>query len=135
MKIAWSLSAVRAVAAASALAFSTCLSVAQQNVKPATNYPLDMTVVKPESVGFSSERLERLHALIQEEVDQKQLAGVVTILARHGKVVDYRTYGYARPGRQRADDEGHDLSRLLDDEAGHGRGDDDSVRAGQVVAI
>lgn len=54
---------------------------------------LDMNVVKPETVGFSTERLERLHALIQDEVDHKQLAGAVTILARHGKVVDYRTYG------------------------------------------
>ena len=52
-----------------------------------------MTPVKPESVGFSSERLERLHQLIQGEVDSKHLAGAVTILARHGKVVDYRTYG------------------------------------------
>jgi len=52
-----------------------------------------MTPVKPESVGFSSERLERLHALIQDEIDQKHLAGAVTILARHGKVVEYRTYG------------------------------------------
>jgi len=53
----------------------------------------DMSVVKPESVGFSGERLERLHNLIEEEVDKKELAGAVTILARHGKVVDYRTYG------------------------------------------
>jgi len=52
-----------------------------------------MMVVKPESVGFSAERLERLHKLIQDEVDQKQLAGAITILARHGKIVDYRTYG------------------------------------------
>jgi CubicO group peptidase (beta-lactamase class C family) len=57
---------------------------------PAT---IDMTVVKPESVGFSSERLERLHALMQQVVDQKQLPGAVTLLARHGRVVDYRTYG------------------------------------------
>jgi CubicO group peptidase (beta-lactamase class C family) len=56
-------------------------------------HALDMTLVKPESVGFSSERLERLHALMQQTVDEKHLAGVVTILARHGKVVDYRTYG------------------------------------------
>ncbi len=54
---------------------------------------IDMTPVKPESVGFSSERLERLHAMIQAEVDKKQLAGAVTLLARHGKIVDYRTYG------------------------------------------
>src|SRR5208337_2463357 len=48
---------------------------------------------KPEALGFSSERLERLHAVMQQEVDQKQLAGIVTILARHGKVVEERTYG------------------------------------------
>src|SRR3974390_1641213 len=47
----------------------------------------------PESVGFSSERLEQLHKLIQDEIDHKQLAGAVTILARHGKIIDYRTYG------------------------------------------
>jgi CubicO group peptidase (beta-lactamase class C family) len=57
------------------------------------NHALDLTVVKPETVGFSAERLERLHALLQQEIDQKQIAGIVTILARHGKVVDYRTYG------------------------------------------
>jgi len=47
----------------------------------------------PESVGFSSQRLERLHALIQDEVDHKQLAGAITILVRHGKIIDYHTYG------------------------------------------
>ena len=56
-------------------------------------HTLDLTVNKPESVGFSTERLERLHSLMQDEVDQKKLAGAVTILARHGKVVDYQTYG------------------------------------------
>ena len=54
---------------------------------------LDLTPVKPESVGFSSERLERLHALMQKEVDEKQFSGIVTLLARHGKVVDFRAYG------------------------------------------
>jgi CubicO group peptidase (beta-lactamase class C family) len=55
--------------------------------------PLDMTPVQPESVGFSAQRLERLHAALQQEVDNKQIAGAVTLLARHGKIVDYRTYG------------------------------------------
>ena len=47
----------------------------------------------PEALGFSSGRLDRLHAAMQREVDQKELAGVVTLLARHGKVVEERTYG------------------------------------------
>jgi CubicO group peptidase (beta-lactamase class C family) len=64
-------------------------SAAQQ----AAHHVVDMTVVKPESVGFSSERLEQVHKLMQQTVDQKQIAGIVTILARHGKVVDYRSYG------------------------------------------
>jgi CubicO group peptidase (beta-lactamase class C family) len=50
-------------------------------------------LASPESVGFSSERLENLHALMQRAVDDKKIAGIVTILARHGKIVDYRSYG------------------------------------------
>ena len=75
------------------LGFLSLQSSAQQHGKAAASHTLDLTVVKPETVGFSSERLERLHTLIQDEVDKKQLAGAVTILARHGKVVEYRTYG------------------------------------------
>ena len=55
--------------------------------------PTDLTIVRPETAGFSSERLENLHALMQQAVDTKQIAGIVTILARHGKIIDYRTYG------------------------------------------
>ena len=80
-----------------ALALAFCLKPLPAQQTPAahasTSHTLDMSVVKPESVGFSSERLERLHSLMQQAVDQKQVAGIVTILARHGKVVDYRTYG------------------------------------------
>src|SRR3954452_991443 len=53
----------------------------------------DLATAKPESVGFSTDRLQYLHSLIQNEIDQKQLAGAVTILACHGKIIDYRTYG------------------------------------------
>jgi CubicO group peptidase (beta-lactamase class C family) len=79
----------RLLLAGSLLALGILASPAQQPAGPA----LDLTPVKPESAGFSSERLERLHALIQEEIDQKKIAGAVTLLARHGKVVDYRAYG------------------------------------------
>jgi CubicO group peptidase (beta-lactamase class C family) len=65
----------------------------QTQAQQANKKTPDFAENKPESLGFSSERLERLHAVMQREVDQKQLAGVVTILARHGKVVEERTYG------------------------------------------
>jgi CubicO group peptidase (beta-lactamase class C family) len=67
----------------------THLAQAQQ----ANNKTPVLAVNKPEALGFSSQRLRRLHAAMQREVDQKQLAGIVTLLARHGKVVEERTYG------------------------------------------
>jgi CubicO group peptidase (beta-lactamase class C family) len=67
--------------------------VLQLGAQQPQRHTLDMTTNKPETVGFSSERLEQLHELMQRTVDQKEIAGVVTILARHGKVVDYRAYG------------------------------------------
>lgn len=48
---------------------------------------------KPESVGFSTERLGRLHEAMQRQVDEKNLAGIVTLLMRHGKLVDLHSYG------------------------------------------
>jgi CubicO group peptidase (beta-lactamase class C family) len=71
------------------LVIATIAGRAQEQSHPEVN----LTVVRPESVGFSAQRLERLHTFLQQEVDHKQLAGAVTILARHGKVVDFRTYG------------------------------------------
>jgi len=55
--------------------------------------PRDLPQTTPEAAGFSSQRLERLHSQLQKLVDDKQLAGMVTVLARHGKVVEFRTYG------------------------------------------
>jgi CubicO group peptidase (beta-lactamase class C family) len=65
----------------------------QAQAQEAGNKTSAVTVTKPETLGFSSERLERLHAKMQQQVDQKQLAGVVTLLTRHGKMVELRAYG------------------------------------------
>ena len=75
------------------LFFAAVLSLGLRAQQPSAPAAIDMTPVPPESVGFSSERLERLHAFIQSVVDKKELSGAVTILARHGKIVDYRAYG------------------------------------------
>src|SRR4051812_29447692 len=47
----------------------------------------------PDSVGFSAERLERLHRGMQGLVDQHEVSGIVTLLARDGKVVDVHAVG------------------------------------------
>jgi CubicO group peptidase (beta-lactamase class C family) len=44
-------------------------------------------------VGFSAERLKRLDEAMQAMVDSRQLAGIVTMVARHGKLVRQKTFG------------------------------------------
>ncbi len=56
---------------------------------------LSLPEAKPESVGFSSERLKRLDAGMKAVVDNKQLAGIATVVARRGQVVQQLTYGHA----------------------------------------
>ena len=41
---------------------------------------------KPEEVGLSSERLQRISQMIQRRIDAGELAGAVTVVARKGKV-------------------------------------------------
>jgi len=53
----------------------------------------DIAAVRPEAEGFSSERLQRLDAAMQQFVDDRQLPGVVTLMARHGQVVELKAYG------------------------------------------
>jgi CubicO group peptidase (beta-lactamase class C family) len=52
-----------------------------------------IALARPEIVGFSSESLEELDAAMQGIVDKKHLAGIVTLLARHGQVVQHKAYG------------------------------------------
>jgi CubicO group peptidase (beta-lactamase class C family) len=49
----------------------------------------------PESVGLSSERLQRLHAVMPRYVDEGRVAGMVTYVARNGRVADLRAFGMA----------------------------------------
>ena len=50
-------------------------------------------VAKPESAGFSSVRLEKIAGAVQRSVDQGEIAGAVTLVARHGQVVWLRATG------------------------------------------
>ena len=51
------------------------------------------SATKPETVGLSSARLERIATIVQRSVDQGEIAGAVTLVARHGEVVWLRASG------------------------------------------
>ena len=56
---------------------------------------LGMPTASPESQGFSTAGLDQLTSEFRALVDQKKLAGVTTLVSRHGKVVHFDTYGAA----------------------------------------
>jgi CubicO group peptidase (beta-lactamase class C family) len=63
----------------------------------------DLTT-KSEAVGLSSTRLEKIASMVQGSVDQGEIAGAVTLVARHGQVVWLRANGqqdreHAKPMR------------------------------------
>jgi CubicO group peptidase (beta-lactamase class C family) len=74
-----------------AIPFSVVFSLVLGTANGQTWPPLPQST--PNSVGFSIERLKLLDVALQQTVDRKQFAGVVTMLARHGKLVVQKTYG------------------------------------------
>lgn len=67
----------------------TCVN-AQNN----SQGPQFLRIAAPESAGFSSERLERLDNIFQEYIDKGWCAGGAALVAREGKIVYYKAFGY-----------------------------------------
>ena len=54
-----------------------------------------LPIVEPEEVGFASEQLDRIQDHFAARVDNGELAGIVTLVARHGKIAHFSAVGYA----------------------------------------
>ena len=52
-----------------------------------------MKLAKPETLGFSPARLERIHTVTQRYIDEGKFAGIVTLIARRGKLVHFASVG------------------------------------------
>lgn len=62
-----------------------------------SNHPaaqMDLPMAKPETVGMSTKRLERIHDYIEGYMDRHEIAGATTLVARHGKVVHFEAQGF-----------------------------------------
>src|ERR1700687_4991242 len=53
----------------------------------------DLPTGKPESLGLSSERLERIGTAVQRDIDDKRIAGAVTLVIRHGHIAWSKSQG------------------------------------------
>jgi CubicO group peptidase (beta-lactamase class C family) len=62
---------------------------------PAATLAGSIPTGKPEDVGMSSERLARIAPAMQRHIDAGEIAGVVTLVARRGRIVHFEAHGYA----------------------------------------
>jgi CubicO group peptidase (beta-lactamase class C family) len=53
------------------------------------------TPPKPETVGLSAERLQRINQLVESKIKDGKLVGAITLVARRGKIVHFETAGQA----------------------------------------
>src|SRR5262245_10680183 len=86
MRISWTRAITRAIVTA-LLAGTIAVSGAQAKTAIPT--------AKPEKVGMSTERLKRIHKVMQRHIDTGHITGAVTAVARHGRVVHFEAHGYS----------------------------------------
>ena len=55
----------------------------------------EIALVTPDQVGLSSERLSRLDRAMQAEIDAGRKAGIITLIARNGRIAQLKAYGKA----------------------------------------
>ena len=58
-----------------------------------TTFASEIPVAEAESVGMSTERLQRIDAAMQRHIDAGDIQGAVTAVARRGKVVHFKAHG------------------------------------------
>jgi CubicO group peptidase (beta-lactamase class C family) len=71
----------------------TIAALAALSIQPVLAATHDLPTASAESAGMSAERLARLSAGMKEIVDSGRLAGAVTMVSRHGKVVEFDAVG------------------------------------------
>jgi CubicO group peptidase (beta-lactamase class C family) len=73
----------------------TCVALIALVLAPAHPWAEDgLPLAKPETVGMSSKRLERINRFIKDYIDTNQVAGAVTLVARSGRVVHFEAQGW-----------------------------------------
>jgi len=54
-----------------------------------------LPTARPEDEGFSPERLAYIDTFYSQKIDHGDMAGIVTLVSRHGKIVHFSALGYA----------------------------------------
>jgi CubicO group peptidase (beta-lactamase class C family) len=55
-----------------------------------------LPAAKPETVGLSSERLDRIAQTLRADVERGRIPGAVVVVARKGRVAYFQSVGFCR---------------------------------------
>jgi CubicO group peptidase (beta-lactamase class C family) len=84
-----------AMSTAEMKAHMDAMMAAHADTRPAPAPRNLAAAVSPESVGFDSARLKMFDDYMANAVASGRVAGMTTLLARHGQIVSFKTYGKA----------------------------------------
>ena len=86
---------LKAIVSSAALSRIALMTIAMLPLAatPAVMASDDLPRAKPEEVGVSTERLHRIDEVIQRHIDNRHIAGAVTLVARKGRVVHFEGKG------------------------------------------
>ena len=75
-------------------ALTACGSAARSNTRRTRAMIVGSADIgRPEDVGLSSERLQRINEVVQRYIAAKEIAGAVTVVTRRGKVAHFEAQG------------------------------------------
>lgn len=55
---------------------------------------MKFNITSPQKAGFNSKRLERVNPLMEQRVKEKKIIGLSTMVASHGKIVQFEQFGH-----------------------------------------
>jgi CubicO group peptidase (beta-lactamase class C family) len=79
--------------------FIACLFLACAGAASARS--AELPVARPELVGMSAAKLGQIDAAVKKLIDAGRISGAVTIVARRGKVVHFKSHGVSDVSTQR----------------------------------
>ena len=90
--------------------------------------------IKPEEIGLSSERLQRIHETVQRHIDAHDISGAVTVVARKGRLAHLEAHGLMDIDYEESDVQRYPFLDCLDVQADHRDGHSDAYGGGQNPA-
>ena len=77
-----------------ALLFALLLFPVLSHVFPVLSHAQSLSYAKPEDVGFSRERLDRIAGMLNADIAKGTIPGAALLIVRNGKIAFYESFGW-----------------------------------------